>query len=656
MNFFEQQDHARRQTRRLVIFFALAVLVIVIAVNVVMALIFITISGQAWSGEHHYPKGFFAANTIITIGLIIGGTLIELFNLRDGGDAVARMAGGTLVLSDTQASSHRRLLNVVEEMALASGIACPRVYILQQEEALNAFAAGYNPNEAVIVVTRGLLERFTRDELQGVVAHEFSHILNGDMRLNVRLIGLLFGIQMIAGFGQNLIQLCFANGSSQRGAYKPVVPIQFFLPTGVALYAIGYIGLFFGRVIKSAVSRQREFLADASAVQFTRNPDGLGNALRKIGGLSRNGFIESHIQHRNAEQLSHLFLSAVRPNLLKGFFATHPPLSERLRRIYGRDVTMLEAPCLVINEAVVVRHALPEIPYVATALVDAVENRNLASENIVAIAKKAYGTSTLAKIRLCPEIDRAVHDPHAAPMLVYALLFDPSQERSPQEHCLIEHLPHQADRVAKLAAAIARLPANARLPLIDLVAPALRQLSIADRKAMLAQVQRMIASDKRVSLNEFVLQTVLVRRLGAQANRAVHVKYSAVTELKPECHVLFSLVAHVAAPLLHQPAQLLFMRAADFSPHLFLSEKDLIQIAALSYGKIKTALDRANQLAPLANPALIKSLLAIASEQSPLPLPLADLLRAMCAAIEAPMPAAVAAVYTASGWPDASLS
>lgn len=263
---------------------------------------------------------------------------------------------------------------------------------------------------------------------------------------------------------------------------------------------------------------------------------------------------------------------------------------------------------------------------------------------------------TLAQIRLCPEIDKAVHDPYAAPLLVYALLLDPAQDQSPQQKCLIEYLPQHADRVVKLAAAIARLPINAHLPLLDLMMPALRQLPIADREAMLAQFQRMIASDHRVSLNEFVLQTVLVRRLAAQANRAVHVKYSAVTELKPECHVLFALVAHVAAPLLQQPAQSLFVRAADFSPHLFLSEKDLIEIAALSYGKIKSALDKANQLAPLANPALIKSLLAIVGEQSPLPLPLADLLRAMCAAIEAPMPAAVAAVYTASGWPDASLS
>jgi len=659
MNFFEQQHHARRQTRMLVLLFALAFIAIVLAVNFVMALLWILIQGQAWSGAHHYPQSFFLTNTLVTVTLICGGTLIETFNLRDGGDVVARMAGGRMVALNTIDMHERRLINVVEEMALASGIACPKTYLMDKEESINAFAAGHNPNEAVIAVTRGALTRLTRDELQGVIGHEFSHILNGDMRLNLKLLGVLFGIEMVGDFGRKTMEVVLYSSDDGGTARKITMLHVAALVFGTTFFVVGYIGLFFARLIKSAVSRQREFLADASAIQFTRNPDGLGNALRKIGGLSRKSSLSAHIENRNAEQLSHLFLSAVRPTVMQGLFATHPPLRERLRRIYGRDVSWLEAQEIAVKADVefpVTQNFLPDVSYVATALVDAAENAGAASDEIVAIATQAYGGSTLAKIRLSTEIDQAVHDPYAAPLLVYALLLEPNLEHSPQQRCLIEHLPQQADCVLKLAAAIARLPVNARLPLLDPMTPALRQLPIADREAMLAQVQRMIASDKRVSLNEFVLQTVLVRRLAAQANRAVHVKYSAVTELKPECHVLFSLVAHVAAPLLRQPAQLLFMRAADFSPQLFLSEKDLIAIAALSYGKIKTALDRANQLAPLANPALIKSLLAIASEQSPLQLPLADLLRAMCAAIEAPMPAAVAAVYTASGWPDASLS
>jgi len=280
MDFFEQQASAHRQTRRLIFLFVLAVMVIVIAVNAALALIWIGMSGMHFSiaHTHTYPKGFFATNTIVTLGFIVGGTFIEMFNLRDGGDAVARMAGGRPLAPASGQLHERRLLNVVEEMALASGIACPKVYVLDRETSINAFAAGYNPNEAVIAVTQGALDRLTRDELQGVIAHEFSHILNGDMRMNVRLIGVLFGIQMLANLGQHLIDFG-ARSWSMRGRNDKGPPAQWIvLAVGMALFAIGYIGIFFGRLIKSAVSRQREFLADASAVQFTRNPQGIGDA------------------------------------------------------------------------------------------------------------------------------------------------------------------------------------------------------------------------------------------------------------------------------------------------------------------------------------------------------------------------------------------
>ncbi|MNJ88178.1 hypothetical protein D3C87_57150 [compost metagenome] len=659
MNFFEQQDHARRQTRVLVLLFALAVIAIVLAVNLVMAGLWILLQGQAWTGPHHYPHGFFFTNTCITVLLIGGGTMIEIFNLRDGGEAVARMVGGRQVSLSTTDRHERRLLNIVEEMALASGIACPKVYLLAKEEAINAFAAGYNPNEAVVVLTQGALTRLTRDELQGVVAHEFSHILNGDMRLNLKLLGVTFGIEMVGDFGRQAMEFAWYSSDDIEANFKLTLFRIIAFIFGITFFVIGYIGLFFGRVIKFAVSRQREYLADASAIQFTRNADGLGNALRKIAALSDKGFSAAYIGHRNAEQLSHLFVSAVRPHLMTGFFATHPPLQERLRRIYGREVEMLDEVKVPADEArtfALPAEPLPGIAYVASPLADIGSDLRAASDAIAVTAAQAYGNGTLAQIRLCHEIDRAAHDPDTAPLLLYALLLDPLQGKSPQRQCLDECLPQQVAQVVQLATAVARLPANARLPLLDLMMPALRQLPLGARTTMLTQFERMIASDRRVSLNEFVLQTVLVRRLAARANRAVHIKYSTSLELKQECCLLFSLVAHIAAPLRKQDARSLFIRATGFSPALALTENDLLDIPALSYRQVKIALDKANQLAPLANPALIKSMLAIAGEPAPLPVPLADLLRAICAALEAPMPPAVAAVYTAAGWPAASLS
>ncbi|MGB7481713.1 MAG: M48 family metallopeptidase, partial [Burkholderiaceae bacterium] len=366
MDFFGQQEQARRQSRTLVLLFALAVILIVVCVNLALALLWIWANGEPLSAAHQYPRGFFATNTVVTVALIGTGTLIQSWNLRDGGDAVARMAGGRPVAPATTEPSERRLLNVVEEMALASGIACPRVYLLDKEEAINAFAAGHTPNQAAIAVTRGAVTRLSRDELQGVVAHEFSHILNGDMRLNVNLIGVLFGIQMIAGFGRTLMDFG-ARVWARRGRDEKGPPLQLVLmAVGAVLFVIGYIGIFFGRLIKAGVSRQREFLADASAVQFTRNPDGIGGALRKIGGLGRKGGLGSRIGHPNAEQLSHLFLGAALPRFAHGWLATHPPLAERLRRIYGRVMEPLDAP-EIAPEAPASEPMLPDIPYFTPA-------------------------------------------------------------------------------------------------------------------------------------------------------------------------------------------------------------------------------------------------------------------------------------------------
>jgi Zn-dependent protease with chaperone function len=648
MNFFEQQHHARRQTRTLVILFALAVVTIVVAVNAVAALLWIWAQGGTLSGPNSYPRSFFAANTLITLGLITGGTLIETFNLRDGGDAVAQMAGGRMVSQASQDLQERRLLNVVAEMALASGIACPKVYVLHREDAINAFAAGYNPNEAVVAVTRGTLSRLTRDELQGVVGHEFSHILNGDMRLNVRLIGVLYGIQMIAGFGQHLID-SGARFSGARGRNDKGPSLQLtLLALGIALFAVGYIGVIFGRLIKSAVSRQREFLADASAVQFTRNPDGIGGALRKIGGLSRTMESGSRISHPNAEQLSHLFLGAAKPSLLSGIFATHPPIMERLRRIYGKSVDLLDAPEMAGEMSNSDR--LPDIPYAASGFGDA--------EPAAAFTPSiAFARSIVEQTRLQPELDSAVRDPQAACAVVYALLLQRDVDCAMQMAMLKADAPQQATLVPLLAELIDRLSKSARLPLLDLAMPALKQLPGLDRMKLLTTVNKLIAADNRITLAEFVLQTVLVRRLDAGAGRATPVKFVNLSELKKECAVLLSLVAHIAVAdnrrecaaarqVQQETAPNVFLRGAACCPQLELSSADMSAVPAIGFAQISAALDRANQLAPLAKPAFIKALLATAGVADILPIATADVLRAICAALDAPIPPAVMATYT----------
>lgn len=326
MDFFERQQTARRHTKRLEIYFALAVAGIVLMVYLVavLASAYVHSHSALRSSYNTYPTGFdlwwqpklFLGASLGTVAFIFCASAWKTAQLAGGGSAVAEMLGGRPIDANTSDPDERKLLNVVEEMAIASGTPVPHVYVLPGERGINAFAAGHSTNDMVICATRGCLKLLSRDELQGVIGHEFSHILNGDMRLNLRLMGLLFGILCLALFGR--ILLYTRGGDRDRNA----LPLF-----GLALLAIGGIGVFFGKLIKSAISRQREFLADASSVQFTRNPEGLAGALKKVGGSS------SLISDPNAEDASHFFFANGLTESFSEMFSTHPPLDQRIRAL-----------------------------------------------------------------------------------------------------------------------------------------------------------------------------------------------------------------------------------------------------------------------------------------------------------------------------------
>ena len=297
------------------VLFTLAVLAIVAAVDVVLMLAFGGLGPDATTTD---TLGALLASTVVTLGIIGCASLFRTASLRAGGAAVAQQLGATPVPEDTSDFNLRRLRNVVEEIAIASGVPVPQIFVMEEESAINAFAAGYAPSDASITVTRGALERLNRDELQGVIAHEFSHVLNGDMRLNIRLIGLLFGILVLALIGRKILE----HGRFSRS--KDSAPL---MAVAVGVLIVGYIGLFFGRLIKAGVSRTRETLADASAVQFTRQTQGLAGALKKIAGLPGG----SKLANADTEEVSHmLFGQGLK---LSSLMATHPPLLERIRAL-----------------------------------------------------------------------------------------------------------------------------------------------------------------------------------------------------------------------------------------------------------------------------------------------------------------------------------
>ncbi len=328
MDFFTRQESARKHTKLLEVYFVLAVISIVVMVYLVAVIVLnfhghrtafryggyqeTTLGGMWWN-----PKKLFLGVSLGTIAFIFCGSAFKTMQLSGGGSVVAEMLGGRVVNANTSDPDERKLLNVVEEMAIASGTPVPHVYVMEGERGINAFAAGHSTSDMVVCATRGCIKSLTRDELQGVIGHEFSHILNGDMRLNLRLMGLVFGILCLALFGRMLLYA--RGGGRDRNNALPLI--------GLFLIVIGSAGVFFAKLIKSAISRQREFLADASSVQFTRNPEGLAGALKKVGGCG------SRIEDPNAEDASHFFFANGMAESLSGMFSTHPPLEERIRAL-----------------------------------------------------------------------------------------------------------------------------------------------------------------------------------------------------------------------------------------------------------------------------------------------------------------------------------
>ncbi len=332
--FFEHQDSARRNTKVLVLLYVLAVLAVIAAVDLVLAVTWLATGNLDATLQHAssqsllraVPPGVYLWGALGTAGVIFLVSIWHVTRLGGGGSAVAEMVGARRVEPGTRDLLERRLLNVVEEMAIASGVRVPAVYVMDGEAGINAFAAGWDVSNSVVAVTRGTLETLNRDELQGVVAHEFSHILNGDMRLNIRMIGVLAGIVFIGSIGEFLLRNARGSSSSKNSG------AGYFVVVGLALMVIGWIGLFFSRLIKAAVSRQRKFLADASAVQFTRNPDGVAGALDRIRGSARGTLVEN----RHAEDLSHMFFADSVKVWFGGLFDTHPPIDERIARAHPR--------------------------------------------------------------------------------------------------------------------------------------------------------------------------------------------------------------------------------------------------------------------------------------------------------------------------------
>jgi len=541
VNFFERQEEAKGRTTLLVILFVIAVTVVVAATTYAVR----TSATMALAYRKNRPwvpitpdleRRITYAAAGATLALILGGTIVRLVQLGSGGASVARMLGGRRVSTDTRDPDERKLLNVVEEMSIASGTPVPVVFLLDEETAINAFAAGSDPGDAVVGVTKGAIERLDRDELQGVIAHEFSHILNGDMKINVRLMGVVFGLLVVALAGRFLVEISLRRGNRSSGGRDKGGVVPPILAVGVALLVIGYLGVLLGRLIKAAISRQREHLADASAVEWTRNAGGLAGALRKIA-LEAQG---ARLHSPRAEEASHLFFGdAIQSPFLAGLFATHPPLAERITRITGRRPSEIAAATgahagegLAIGLAGGAAGGRRPDAFVGRAGLPAHEHVEHAGAIIA---------------RLPAYLREAAQEPFVAQALAYALLLSHDEEARRRQLAQVEQdgPPGLQRELLRLGPEIRRLGPGARLPLMDLALPALRSLPKGRLLALEAGLERVAAADPAPSVFAFTLGRALDRHLRESHERRARTRGGSrrVIDLGDEARTLLGALA-----------------------------------------------------------------------------------------------------------------
>jgi len=639
LNFFDAQDKARRTTRRLVLVYILGTTLIVLGVTLIIggALFSFTQAG------HGVTVGTFAsqqapiliAAAVLTTLFILGATAYKTAALSSGGGRVAVDLGGTLVTPDVQDPLRRRLRNVVEEMAIASGMPVPEIYVLEQENGINAFAAGFAPGDAAIAVTRGTLELLDRDELQGVIGHEFSHILNGDMRLNIRLMGVLFGIMVLGLIGRMILR----GGrhaswvASRRNKGAPVVLI-----IGLGLTLLGAIGVFFARTIKASVSRQREYLADASAVQFTRQTDGLANALKKIGGFQAG----SHLRAADPEEVSHMLFGT--GSRLSGMFATHPPLTERIQAL---------DPHFKASD-------YPDVdPRVRQSIDDDSRAAGMHSNGAASIPvsgasdlpreiSSLIGDPEIEHVEFATKLRRSVpdllydaaHSHELAYLLTVALILDSSGRVLERQLKLTEERlgVDRTNLVRQYYDEISKAGAEYRLPLMEIAFPALKQRPAPQLSYLIELAGRIIDVDGEIDLYEYCFYRILVSNLGQASDPARRQKRSRASR-EPVRQAAVDLLRVVARH--GHPDENEQQRAFEAGIAMFGKWGSEFRYAA-NHEYSVAVLDKSLELLLALNgegkQMLLEAVTAVVMSDKSLSIAEAELIRAICASLDCPLP------------------
>ncbi|MCW8930107.1 MAG: M48 family metallopeptidase [Gammaproteobacteria bacterium] len=646
MNFFEHQDKARRNTGLLIVLFSMAVLILITLTNLLVIgfIIFTRMeSGNAITMmelfEQSFNWGLFIQVGLLISAIILLASLYKIAVLSSGGKAIAEMLDANIVPQGTRDHNLKQLLNVVEEMAIASGTPVPNVYLLE-ENSINAFAAGTSPQNAIIGITRGALDNLNRDELQGVIGHEFSHILNGDMNINLKLVGVLNGILIIYLMGRFIIRSMHHTSSRNN---KNNLPALFIL--GFGLIVIGGVGHFFGQWIKAIVSRQREYLADASSVQFTRNPQGIGNALKKIGGHTTG----SILQTSSAVEYSHAFFAKGISHFFLSMFSTHPPLKKRILRVdpywdgqyLKPKPKKKKQPETTKDDKSEQTNLINNTILAATVISEYDKHLKQATNSIVSQVGTLDKKNIIYAQHLISEIPVTLkahtETGSNARLIIMALILQKKQLEDNQLSILENNLElDEKNTCITIYEQLTTLPLKLHLPIVELCMPSLTQLSINQYKNFKNTIEMLILADRKITLKEWFIKRLVLQHLDehfALTKKPKEILFT-IGSVKSEAESLLSLIAYIehsdnvlAKDAFSSGLKLVGLTAFQFKPGKQFSLKE-----------IDHSVDKIAQLKPLLKQRILKACAAIilhdhiATEQG------LEVLRAVSSSINCPMP------------------
>ena len=668
MDFFERQHQAKKKTGYLVFLFGVAVLLISLLNFLIIAAVIPFVDEERNFSTLQDPMLAMSVmlGTFVVISL---AGLYRKSQLSDGGSSIASMMGGRLVNMASTAPAEQKLMNVVEEMAIASSVPMPEVFVMSEEKAINAFAAGYTVDDAVIGVTDGCMRRLSRDELQGVIAHEFSHILNQDMRLNLRLVAVVFGLFVLSQLGRLMMRIGFnssgnrSSRSRDEGSGMAVIGIA-----GLGIMVTGGLGILMGNLIKSAVSRQREYLADSSAVQYTRNPGGLAGALKKIGAMATG----SRLLTPHAEEASHMFFGNGMRESWFSFAATHPPLLNRILLLepsFDGDFSGVKfeerrsSAAKPDSKARRTQAGIP-IPGVSDALGQALPPviMGLAAAGQVQVGSAAAVADSIgnptqqhidfaaALLASLPEAVRtAAHDTHDACALVFALLLDPKDGPVQKKQLgQVDKLfgEQMAKATLKLSADVASLDPRAKLPVADLAVGSLRRMAKNQFERFNKLLESLAAADEKIDLFEFSLSKLVIRHLEPHfvKQQKKPARYYSLKKLSHECSVLISSLACTAGSN-DETIQTAYAAGASH-----LDATRLTQLPDVDCGlqELDQALVTLDGVSINLKRKLIEAAAATVSADGYLQIQEAELLRAISDSLGCPMPPLAIALATAA--------